>query len=191
MKCDIDTKEKAPFGRILNDRDADRVPGAVILNEKAAHSEDLTTGLKHAKGHDGALVLIPEPANDPNDPLNWPQPKKLTVVVIISFGTILTAAVFGPLLNAGMVVLATELNVSISKKYGKRLLFNISTLFAAVSSIICGCASTYRTLHAGRVVQGFSIAAYESLCFVIIGDLFFVHERGLYAALTSRLLIVW
>lgn len=202
-----------PFGGILEDQDANRVPGTVILNEQAAHSERQTHGLKHAKGHNGALVLIPQPSDNPNDPLNWSQPKKVAVFLIISFGTILTAAVFGPLLNAGVVVLAQDFGVTItavtkltgdqilvpavsgvvvcaiSRKYGKRLLFIISTLFAVIGSILCATAETYRTLHAGRIIQGFSIAAYESLCFVTIGDLFFVHERGLYAAAISWLLV--
>src|SRR5690242_15663281 len=43
-------------------------------------------------------------------------------------------------------------------------------------------------LRAGRIVQGFGVAAYESLCLVVIGDLYFVHERGFYAGLVSFIL---
>lgn len=103
-----------PFGGILEDQGAHRVPGTVILNEEAANVEFQASGLKHAKGRNNALVLVPQPSNDPNDPLNWPIFKRIAVFSIISFGTILTAAVFGPLLNAGVVVLATEFDVSIT-----------------------------------------------------------------------------
>ena len=33
---------------------------------------------------DGHTVLIPQPSDDPEDPLNWPQRKKNTVLVVIT-----------------------------------------------------------------------------------------------------------
>jgi MFS family permease len=43
-----------------------------------------------------------------------------------------------------------------------------------------GClAQDYNTFLAGRMIQGLGACAYESLLIAIVGDLYFVHERGL------------
>jgi len=45
---------------------------------------------------------------------------------------------------------------------------------------VVGCvAQDYHTLLAGRMLQGIGACAYESLLVAIVGDLYFVHERGL------------
>lgn len=41
-----------------------------------------TNNLKLAD--DGRTVLIPQPSDDPEDPLNWPRSKKLAIVLTIS-----------------------------------------------------------------------------------------------------------
>ena len=33
---------------------------------------------------DGRTVLIPQPSDSPDDPLNWPRAKKLTVLIVIT-----------------------------------------------------------------------------------------------------------
>jgi hypothetical protein len=71
------------FLGILETGNRDHVPGTVILNEQAAHSEDITHGLKHV----GKIVLVPQPSNDLNDPLNWSLAKKRAVFTIVLFGT--------------------------------------------------------------------------------------------------------
>jgi hypothetical protein len=43
--------------------------------------------LKTAK--DGQTVLIPQPSDDPNDPLNWSPTKKHVILFIISFAAFL------------------------------------------------------------------------------------------------------
>lgn len=41
-----------------------------------------SSGLKLAK--DNRTVLIPQPSDDPNDPLNWSSAKKLTTLLVVS-----------------------------------------------------------------------------------------------------------
>jgi hypothetical protein len=45
------------------------------------------SNLKTAK--DGHTVLIPQPSDDPNDPLNWSPMKKHVILLIISFAAFL------------------------------------------------------------------------------------------------------
>lgn len=45
---------------------------------------------------------------------------------------------------------------------------------------IVGCAATgYNSLLASRILTGFSTSAYESVIIAALGDLFFVHQRGI------------
>lgn len=69
------------------------VPGSVLLDQQAAHSEQQTGRLKHATGKDSHIVLAPQPSEDPNDPLNWSSPKKNVVLSIIFLGVIIHGAV--------------------------------------------------------------------------------------------------
>lgn len=48
-----------------------------------------------------------------------------------------------------------------------------------IGTIVGAVAQDYNTLLAGRLLQGFGACAYESLIIAIVGDLYFVHERGL------------
>jgi hypothetical protein len=76
------------------DRKLPHVPGTVLLNEREAHSEALTQGLKHGKGNNSDLILTPQPSEDPNDPLNWPQWQKDLQLAILGFGATVFAASF-------------------------------------------------------------------------------------------------
>ena len=42
-----------------------------------------TRHLKTTK--DGSTILIPQPSDDPNDPLNWSQAKKNLILFVVSF----------------------------------------------------------------------------------------------------------
>lgn len=67
-------------------------------------------------------------------------------------------------------------------------MYLISSLFGLVGTIIGSCANDYDTLLTARIVQGFSISAFESLIISMIGDLYFVHERGYFMAMMQFIL---
>ncbi|KAH0352804.1 hypothetical protein KCU83_g3382, partial [Aureobasidium melanogenum] len=186
------------FGGILEDSHLPHVPGTVILNEEAAHSERITSALRHGKGKNAGVVLAPQPSEDPNDPLNWSNTKKVTIITILAFGVIQYAGTVGPLLNAGLSTISHDFDVPIGditsfglfflEKYGKRPLFILCSILGVVGTIIGSAANSLDSLLAARVVQGFAISAYESLVITVMGDLFFVHERGLYSSVINFLL---
>lgn len=67
---------------ILEDTHLVNVPGTCLFNDdpnaialSAYEGVDLAA-LKHASGRDSHIVLVPQPTDDPNDPLNWPRWKK-------------------------------------------------------------------------------------------------------------------
>ncbi|KIW93311.1 uncharacterized protein Z519_05916 [Cladophialophora bantiana CBS 173.52] len=201
-----------PFLGILDDTKIPHVPGTVILEEDAAHSQDVTGGLKHGTGRNAHIVLVPQPSNDPNDPLNWPYTKKLTALGITCWGSILYAAVVSAMLNSAFYEMSIEINTTIpklvlssgyqtlvigvtgplfsalSRKWGTRPIFLFASVFCLIADIVGSCVDTYEGVLASRILQGFAIAPYESLIFTLISDLFFVHERGIYASCINFIL---
>ncbi|OQV05803.1 hypothetical protein CLAIMM_10473 [Cladophialophora immunda] len=197
---------------VQEDRKLDHVPGTVLLNDEAAHSEAITSGLKHGKGRDAHIVLSPQPSEDPNDPLNWPLLKKEIMIAILCLGSMLNAGTNGPFLNASYFEMSQQLNTDIttvvlvsgynllaagcigpfvsafSRKYGKRPVFLVSTLFDIVGTAIGEAKISYKYLLAARIVQGFSTSAFESLIVATVGDMYFVHQRGLRISIINFIL---
>lgn len=58
------------FG-ILDDSKLEHVPGTVILNDETSTAtvNQQVAGLKHGTGRYSHIVLVPQPSDDPNDPL--------------------------------------------------------------------------------------------------------------------------
>lgn len=52
--------------------------GYVLNDASLAHDRGLKTT------QDGGTILIPQPSDSPNDPLNWTQFRKNTILIIIS-----------------------------------------------------------------------------------------------------------
>ena len=77
---------------ILDDHKLQHVPGTVILDEEAGHTEDQTHNLKHGEGKDAHIILAPQPSEDPNDPLNWPRFRKDLALFVLGLGAIVNAA---------------------------------------------------------------------------------------------------
>lgn len=88
-------------------------------------------------------------------------------VVLVSGYNLLAAGCIGPFVSA------------FSRKYGKRPVFLVSTLFDIIGTAIGEAKISYKYLLAARIVQGFSTSAFESLIVATVGDIYFVHERGL------------
>jgi MFS family permease len=78
----------------------------------------------------------------------------------------------------------------LAQKYGKRPQFLFAAFFGVFGTGICiagfdqsSLSKSYDVLLAGRMIQGIGTTAYESLSVATIGDMFFLHERGLRTAL--------
>ena len=77
---------------VLDDRKLEHVPGTaplidIIDAEQQGYSRRLDTALlKHAKGRNSDVLLVPQPSRSPNDPLNWPLWKKDLMLFLIWYG---------------------------------------------------------------------------------------------------------
>lgn len=65
-----------------------RTPEVVNEGIEAKEGYKLDVGLYESQGlklaEDGKTVLIPQPSDDPEDPLNWPWKKKMTILFVMS-----------------------------------------------------------------------------------------------------------
>lgn len=138
--------------------------------------------------------------------------KKELNTFILLFGAILHAGTNGPFLNASYFEMSQQLGMPInevvmvsgynllaagcigpfvtafSRKYGKRPVFLVSCLFDIIGTAIGGAKISYNYLLAARIVQGFSTSAYESLIIAAVGDMYFVHQRGLRISMINFIL---
>ncbi|KAF2281389.1 MFS general substrate transporter [Westerdykella ornata] len=201
------------FLGVLEDKHLQHVPATVILKEQESQNTlEGTAGLKHGTGKDADIVLIPQPSEDPNDPLNWSTTKKWIIMAIVAYGATLYASVLAPLLSPALVVIALDFNVGVaditvisgymllvtaasgplicafSRKYGKRPFLILSSIFGLVGTIVGSAVNSYDGLLAARIIQGGSISAFESLVVSMIGDMFFVHQRGVFMTLIQFIL---
>ncbi|PSN63556.1 MFS transporter-like protein [Corynespora cassiicola Philippines] len=200
------------FLGVLEDKHLQHVPATVVLSEQEHERSEATAGLKHGTGKDADIILIPQPSEDPNDPLNWSNAKKFTIMVIIAYGSTLYAAVLAPLLSPALVVIAMDFQRDVGditvisgymllvtacsgpfvsacgRKWGKRPMLLLSSFFGLLGTVVGSAAYSYDGLLAARILQGGSISAFESLVISMIGDLYFVHQRGYFMTLMQFIL---
>jgi hypothetical protein len=160
-----------------------------------------TSTLKTDNSGPVPIILVPQPSDDPNDPLNWPLWKRDLITFILSI-TAIFATALGPILAANTVTLVISLRVTFtrvalltgyfllgvgvagfffvpsSRIWGKRHLFVLGTLMLVVTSAWGGGSGRdYTTLLWARIFQGVATAPFEALVNAAVGDLYFVHVR--------------
>ncbi|KAJ8102303.1 major facilitator superfamily domain-containing protein [Lipomyces tetrasporus] len=195
-----------PFG-ILDPKLAahERVPGTVHLYE-AIHGIDQfpSANLKRQ----GNIILVPQPSDSPNDPLNWTTRKKDFVLFIICLESIMASTV-SPILASSTIVLvlyfkenfqrialltgwhlvgaaiASVFVTAIFVKYGKRFPYVFASAVLVGSSAWAAVATSYKSLLGARILQGVALAPFEVAVFASVGDMYFVHQRGVRLALVS------
>lgn len=141
--------------------------------------------------------------------MNWPLWKRDLITLILCWAGILATAL-GPILAANTVTIsllfsrdftdvalltgyflmgagaAAVFFVPSGRIWGKRHLFLIGICIIIASSAWAGAAKTnYGSLLGARIVQGVGVAPFESLLNAAVGDLYFVHQRGVRMAFTN------
>ncbi|KUJ20891.1 MFS general substrate transporter [Mollisia scopiformis] len=192
------------FG-ILEDKHAEHPPGTACMNDQSdvpREYEDVPRELlKHATGRYSHVILVPQPSDSPNDPLNWPLWKKDGILLIVGLSAAVVGA-FGPMLSPGFLVIAASLNISVptlgqstawviltiglslfianplAKKFGRRPVFIVAVCIMFACSVWGAFSKDYKSFLASRIIAGFGMAPYEVLVQNTIGDLYFVHQRA-------------
>ncbi|KAI0477390.1 MFS general substrate transporter [Xylariaceae sp. FL0804] len=156
---------------------------------------------RHVKlAGDGRTRLIPQPSEDPHDPLNWPQRKKNLLLAIVALTALLpdygsgTGAV--TLLQQSEVWHLSEDTVNhasvgnvfmlgaggvfvvIFCAYFGRLpvMVYFLTIALATAAWTAGAAS-FKSYMAARILNGFFSTVCQVSGLIVIQDIFFFHER--------------
>ncbi|KAF1808393.1 MFS general substrate transporter [Eremomyces bilateralis CBS 781.70] len=170
-----------------------------VRPESEESGRDAERDLKTAK--DGKTVLIPQPSNDPEDPLNWSWTKKHAVFLALIPGCLLTDWVitWGATLFeqqamdwhmkvpdvansiSGAIFMQGPgglLAVPLCQRYGRFPVLFWSQFLTLVCSIGAALAHNYAGFTACRTLQGFFGAPPQVIGLSIIHDMFFFHERA-------------
>lgn len=68
--------------------------------------------------------------------------------------------------------------VPLSNTFGRRPILIISMLLGFLCTIWCGVAKSFGSLLAARVLSGAGYGTADTIAPDVVGDIFFVHERG-------------
>jgi MFS family permease len=79
--------------------------------------------------------------------------------------------------------------VPLGNIFGRRPVMVVSTLMLMLCTMWCGLAKSFESLLAARFFQGCGGGPADTLAPDLIGEIFFVHQRG--RALVSRFAIVY
>ncbi|KAL1853530.1 hypothetical protein Daus18300_011811 [Diaporthe australafricana] len=174
--------------------DGEQKPGLTRHEQAEA---DIVDGKRNKKG----VVLRPQPTNDPNEPLNWPQGEKYATYLVICWFTFLgfmnssafTVAIV-PIIKdfkktATEASYLTSLQVlfmgfgaliwmPLIRIVGKRPAYLASLLFLCITNLWSYFSSSYGSLLASRIVGGLLTAAADAPVPSVVADLFYFHERG-------------
>lgn len=197
---------------ILEDRHLEHVPGTahVLEGEQKRELERVVAqreGLKYDAT--GKILLVPQPSDDPNDPLNWSTRKRDTILAILSLTSIF-ASTLSPILAANTVSLSlyfhrtfTEmalltgyhllgvglagfLFVPSARIWGKRHVYILGCIIIIISCVWAGkTGRNYASFLWARIFQGVGLAPFEGLVNASVGDMYFVHERGARMAVSN------
>ncbi|KAF4453821.1 transporter HOL1 [Fusarium albosuccineum] len=200
-----------PLG-ILEAKGIEHVPGTTRYFDDPSQPQAASEHHENLKfDNSGAepIILIPQPSDDPNDPLNWPLWRRDLITFLLCFAGILATAL-GSILAANTITISLLFSKDFTKValltgyfllgcgagaiffvpsgriWGKRHLFLIGIIIAIASSAWAGAVGTdYGSFIGARIIQGIGCAPFESLLNAAVGDLYFVHQRGLRMAFTN------
>ncbi|KAK9418415.1 putative Major facilitator superfamily domain-containing protein [Seiridium unicorne] len=147
------------------------------------------------------LVLIPQPTDNADDPLNWTPTWKTIVIVnqfIFTFVSIMTPLCISPLtiifeqefnkslpevnmlFGAAAITLgyANFLIVPAANVFGRRPVLLICGLICILANIWQALVTSYPSFIGARIISGLGAAANESLMPMVVADVLFLHQRG-------------
>ncbi|KAG4431083.1 hypothetical protein IFR05_013438 [Cadophora sp. M221] len=175
------------------------------LAHSHAHEEDIpgTVNLNAAEGDDTGYgqALFPVPAEDPNDPLQWPTYKKTMILVICSLYSFLgNSALLGPSVYIGIYSEEFKITPGVASglisypnlafgfgslvlvpaylKFGRRPVMLFSLICFIAGLIGASQSTTFTGLMICRVLHAFGSGVCEALPVQLVNDIFFLHERG-------------
>ncbi|XP_044717757.1 major facilitator superfamily domain-containing protein [Hirsutella rhossiliensis] len=180
--------------QIQNELDVEIIPGTEVMADLGSH---------HAVNSDDSphRFLVPQPSDDPHDPLNWTVAWKLSALTAVStmsftqgFAPLALGPMFGYLMKdynrsladviqfTGVTILVLGFSnflwVPISTSFGRRPVLIASQVVCLASHIWRAKATTYDSFMGAAILSGIGAGPGETIQPSIIADIFFLHDRG-------------
>ena len=178
---------------ILEDNKLEHVPGTAVMGDASQEYGGVDVSrLKHGRGRNSHIVLVPQPSNDPNDPLNWPQWRKEMIIILVSGAALMATCVYCTILPATLILsevfdqsitdvsnstgahvmaigCVTFFTSAAAKKWGKRPVFLASVGVMCLACVWGAASQTWGSYYTARVFQGIGVAPVETLVTAMVG----------------------
>lgn len=178
----------------------DYIPGTTNILAALDDNSSNHTGRPLKRTRDG-IILLPQPSDSPNDPLNWNLPRKLWHLLMVTFITALTAAISNDAgaaqdslneiygisydaMNTGAGVLFLFIGwlciffAPASSLYGRRITYLICLLAGTLGSVWFALSKRTSDTIWSQAFVGMSEACAEAQVQQSLADVFFQHQLG-------------
>lgn len=185
----------------LNHDDLEDLPGTRRMFDGDGQMLLVPGGDANSLKKHGDIVLVPQPTDSPNDPLQWSMARKIWHTALVCFVTALTAATSNDAgsasdgfneelgidysyFNTGAGVLFigigywTLLSSPAVHLYGRRLLYLFAMVLGLAGNIWFGVAKTASDTIWSQLFVGASESVAEALVQLSLMDLWFEHQAG-------------
>ncbi|KAK4958050.1 hypothetical protein LTR10_004475 [Elasticomyces elasticus] len=186
-----------------------RKTGKHLVHSHAHEDVPGTVNVQALEGDDTAYgqALYPVPADDPNDPLQWPDftkwpgwKKDAVLIICCIYSFLCNSTLIGSSVYIG--IYAVEFNVSptvasqtssyptlafglgcwvlipMYVKFGRRPTMLFSQLLYTFGTLGCSQATTFNGFMAARIILALGSGVCEALPVQCVNDVYFLHERG-------------
>ncbi|GMG00159.1 hypothetical protein BVG19_g4496 [[Candida] boidinii] len=210
------TSPNSTSGQQNRQSNENTIAPSVISKEKTTTDADLksvsTNGQSTLKTTKDGIILLPQPCDDPNDPLNWPLWRRDLALVSIGWHCFVGGGQT-PILTAGLSEMSKEFKESpatvaylvgafmlamgvgslfaapTAVLYGKRLVYLVGISISFAGALWGANANSFGSLVGARVLMGFSFSIVESLPSSTVAEIYFAHERAYRLGLYTLLLL--
>lgn len=168
--------------------------------------------LEKKKTSDGKIILVPQPEESANDPLNWPSWRRDLSLLSLGLYCMVGGGIT-PLLAAGFTDVSKAYGVPVADVslttglymmgmgigsvffsptailWGKRPVYLFSVILLIATSIWCAASPNFPSLIVARIFQGIAVSPVECLPSATIAEIFFLHERAFRIGIYTLLLL--
>ncbi|KIW10079.1 hypothetical protein PV08_11039 [Exophiala spinifera] len=146
-------------------------------------------------------VLVPQPTNDPNDPLNWSTFEKYSTHLTVCFFTTLATmnasnftVAISPLskefhqsptrtgylvcFNVLLLGVGNAIWIPLMRVFGKRPVYLLALTLLIATNVWSFKTHSFNSLLAARILSGLASSAGDATVPSLVADMFFIHERG-------------
>lgn len=151
----------------------------------------------------GTLDLDPMPSATDDDPYNWPNPKKMGMLLLVAFHSCMAVMIasaiipayadmakeFGTTIQDSTYLTSAQIAVlgvsplawrPLANTYGRRPVFLLSLVVSGLGNVACAVSGSYGLLMFFRVVVAFFISPASAIGSAVVAETFLKKDRAKY-----------